>query len=493
ETLYTFWESIDSYNINSQTTNQITFDETEKRTIRIENNYISWISRSEITGESDIYYFNINTNLTTKLASFVSEYDIDGERIVFTNGSWNEPRKLYLYDISSETFTYIEASNPYGMDLDRGYIAWKQNNEIFLYSIPEGTTSQVTNDNEYKQNIILSGEHITWKNHPQSNIYLYDINTQTTTQLTNEDIQWRDVVLESNYLAWVESIKDSNDKVFLYNIEQNETTQIASEEGYLENPDISGEYLAWISDNPGFDNIKLYHPSCNLTQIDTNNLVSKIDLKENFISWISETDVFLYDISLNETTQINQDVGREKYEIATGYENIIWTNNYQTLIIGRPGYDVECDDRSSELIAAAYNNTKIIIYGDHGSPDGWANNLKSGTLEWLPPTFGYSFACSTCNYGDEKTDLFCTNMIRKGSLGYVGAIRTMTGHHFMDEFLNETLFQENTVGKAFQIGKNKELKKDWGTPNLPGSSDDFYGIHDVLIGDPTLKISEATP
>ena len=74
------------------------------------------------------------------------------------------------------------------------------------------------------------------------------------------------------------------------------------------------------------------------------------------------------------------------------------------------------------------------MFADHGNSDVWGGIISSDELEYMPPLFGYSFACSTCSYIEEKSDLFCTNMIRKGAIGYIGANRVMYGHHFLDEF-----------------------------------------------------------
>ena len=46
-----------------------------------------------------------------------------------------------------------------------------------------------------------------------------------------------------------------------------------------------------------------------------------------------------------------------------------------------------------------------------------------------------------------------------------------------------------SIGYAFKMAKNKESRKDWLTPNVEGAEylADEYGVHDLLIGDPSFK------
>jgi hypothetical protein len=151
----------------------------------------------------------------------------------------------------------------------------------------------------------------------------------------------------------------------------------------------------------------------------------------------------------------------------------------------------DCNDQA-RLENAIYNQSNFVMYGDHGFERGWPGlpwKFESSNLDYLPPEFAYSFACSTCGYGPySKANLFCTNMIRKGATGYIGAIEPMYGHHFFNEFLDETLINNQSIGYAFKVGKNKEARFDWKTPNVEGDEylREEYGVHDILIGDPTF-------
>jgi len=159
----------------------------------------------------------------------------------------------------------------------------------------------------------------------------------------------------------------------------------------------------------------------------------------------------------------------------------------QDLIDGVPQeYDTsDCED-SDRLKNSVFYDSGLSIYANHGGPNSWPGfswgGFSSDNLENLPPQFGYSFACSTCAYGYTKANLFCTNMIRRGAIGYIGAVNGIPGHHFLDEFLDEILINNHSIGYAFKIGKNKEPRFDWKTKKTSSS----YGQQDILIGDPTF-------
>ena len=149
----------------------------------------------------------------------------------------------------------------------------------------------------------------------------------------------------------------------------------------------------------------------------------------------------------------------------------------------------DCDSRAEELKEYMFDNSTFSMFGDHGGSTTWVGVVSADELEYLSPQFGYSFACSTCDYGYTKADLFCTNMLRKGAIGYIGAVSGMYGHHFLDEFLEETFVNNKTIGEAFKVGKNKEIVGDWVTQ--PGDNTSryigVYGMHDLLLGDPTFE------
>jgi hypothetical protein len=60
----------------------------------------------------------------------------------------------------------------------------------------------------------------------------------------------------------------------------------------------------------------------------------------------------------------------------------------------------------------------------------------------------------------------------------------MYGHHFLNEFLDENLINNQSIGYAFKVGKNNEVRYDW---LVKVFREDRMGVHDVLIGDPTFE------
>ena len=135
-----------------------------------------------------------------------------------------------------------------------------------------------------------------------------------------------------------------------------------------------------------------------------------------------------------------------------------------------------------------FDNSGFVAFADHAGTEGWSSFVYSNELENLLPQFDYGFGCATCGYRSRKADLFCVSALRKGAIGYMGAVENMYGHHMLNEFLDEILINGESIGYAFKIGKNKEARYDWKTP-VPDVSylRDKYGAHDILIGDPTFK------
>lgn len=193
-------------------------------------------------------------------------------------------------------------------------------------------------------------------------------------------------------------------------------------------------------------------------------------------------------------------------ELSSEYKNYFDTYNYCDATFCKSDDSnciIQCDDKKDELINQLYNSN-FAVFADHGVPNGWIFNpypeniFSSKDIENLPPLFIYTLACSTCDYREAKGDLFCTNMIRNGAVGYIGAVRAMAGNHFLDEFFENAIINKKTVGESFKIGKNKERIGGWETPfndifeMFPEQKELLlrrFGVYDILIGDPTFEVA----
>jgi len=149
----------------------------------------------------------------------------------------------------------------------------------------------------------------------------------------------------------------------------------------------------------------------------------------------------------------------------------------------------------TDSVSEDWKDKSLIFYSDHGM-NNWAG-IKSQDLPYLDNSFVVVVGCLTCSfetnlpsgddydesyleeYGEEywhAKNLFCANAIRKGSIGYIGAVSGAGELSF--HILANMLSSELSIGKAFKNMKNDAMAL------LNGNVYREY----LLIGDPTLKI-----
>ena len=136
-------------------------------------------------------------------------------------------------------------------------------------------------------------------------------------------------------------------------------------------------------------------------------------------------------------------------------------------------------------------NKFYINYFDHGHTGGWTDGLNVIGLNenniWMDSPFIVSEACSTCsfkssyNYGVisyAAKNVFCTNVIRRGAIGHIGAVETASSGDVPSKIFLESLLRGRDFGTSLKqfIKYNLMFK---------GISYDSYHLF-VLIGDPTF-------
>ncbi|MEM0465579.1 MAG: M14 family zinc carboxypeptidase [Candidatus Pacearchaeota archaeon] len=191
-------------------------------------------------------------------------------------------------------------------------------------------------------------------------------------------------------------------------------------------------------------------------------------------------------------------------QIFNRYKNYFYPfeNCNQDLIDGKAqDYGTSDCENVNRLKNNILFNSSMTAYAGHAGLEGWDIDyrmMKTNELIEIPPMFNYAFGCASCSFREASyyssyypgslENLFCANIIRKGSIGYQGAVENMYGNHFLNEIFDEILINNKSIGYAFKVAKNKERRYDWETPLLPNYAQyrDLFGIHDTLIGDPTF-------
>jgi hypothetical protein len=152
-------------------------------------------------------------------------------------------------------------------------------------------------------------------------------------------------------------------------------------------------------------------------------------------------------------------------------------------VLSATGYNTTVTPNGT--IAEDWKNKFFISYNDHGSPI-WAG-IGDNEIPPLENSFILAIACSTCDFKGAvgwQNALFCANAIRKGAIGYIGAVDHASFDKFQG-FWTGIFSQEETIGKAFINQKNSISvfngylydNPSWGTQ-----------AQFLLLGDPTLKL-----
>jgi hypothetical protein len=152
------------------------------------------------------------------------------------------------------------------------------------------------------------------------------------------------------------------------------------------------------------------------------------------------------------------------------------------------GYDTKTTPAGTK--ASDWANRFYISYNDHGSTN-WAG-IASSEIPNLDDSFIITLACLTCKYSTQwnSGDLFCSNVIRKGAIGFIGAT-DVSGYINDIGFMADVFAQGETVGKAFINSKNAVTVADISWENYIEAENYNPMPWYTLIGDPTLKLKTA--
>lgn len=129
-----------------------------------------------------------------------------------------------------------------------------------------------------------------------------------------------------------------------------------------------------------------------------------------------------------------------------------------------------------------FRNKLIISYSGHGSRFGFVGantNFFRQNQIWLNNTMIASGACSTCAYNVRPSNsmLFCSEMIRRGAIAYVGATDTVGHNTPVQLTFMYWLSKGKDIGNAFKDATNSHFS----------DRSYKYSPHLILLGDPTFN------
>ena len=145
----------------------------------------------------------------------------------------------------------------------------------------------------------------------------------------------------------------------------------------------------------------------------------------------------------------------------------------------------------TNVLPDRWENKDLIIYEDHGAWN-WAGIL-SNDIPYLSNTFVMASASATCGWGYRLAyptpgqSLFCSQVLRKGGLGYIGSV-AIDGQLDTWNMMSELFAEDNTIGMAIKNNRNLMITSLYQLPTLGlnVAQPNEYNPY-ILVGDPTFK------
>jgi len=177
------------------------------------------------------------------------------------------------------------------------------------------------------------------------------------------------------------------------------------------------------------------------------------------------------------------------------YENLSYyvdEKGYEKVVNG-DSYYYASKINETQLMQSSEDNF-LITYGDHAWTNGWSyfniNTLRSNRI-WLDSPLIFSEGCGTCAFDKsyQKTDLFCSEVIRRGAVAFFGATTDASATNWDPNqmFYNE-LISNIDIGTASKNVRNRAITQAY--PISASMNGGFLGPYDswnILIGDPTFN------
>jgi len=136
-----------------------------------------------------------------------------------------------------------------------------------------------------------------------------------------------------------------------------------------------------------------------------------------------------------------------------------------------------------------YDDSNLIIYYNHGSKTAFSMLISSYDFSsnniYLNNPIIMNVACLTCCWSGNPNS-FCVQNIRRGALGFQGAVDISYWNKEFDDILNGFVLEGKSIGTAYKEARNQDYKDNIYNFCLGLRGDIFY----AWIGDPTIKFDE---
>jgi hypothetical protein len=140
-------------------------------------------------------------------------------------------------------------------------------------------------------------------------------------------------------------------------------------------------------------------------------------------------------------------------------------------------------------IKQIYDDMNLIIYYNHGNTDGIVKIMSSTVMKnddiYLNNPIIIDVACATC-YWSRSYSLFCAQTMKRGALGFQGAVDVSYWNREFDETLNGFFLEGKAIGTAYKESRNVDYELDWYNYCKGARGDIYYAWR----GDPTITYYE---
>jgi len=252
-------------------------------------------------------------------------------------------------------------------------------------------TVQITTDPNHQLNPDIYGDIIVWTDNRNGNsdIYMYDLSTDQETQITTDTASQSGPSIYGNKIVWTDN-RNGNSDIYMYDLSTDQETQITTDTASQSGPSIYGNKIVWTDfRNDNFDpnafyliitynyDIYLYDLSTNQeTQITTSGRTQDnphiYGDKITFQSGGGEGDsyILMYDLSTNQETQISE--GEISWKVSSPFiygNKIVWqTNRFDNIFNIDYDWDIDMYDLSTgqytRITTDLPTQTAPAIYGD---------------------------------------------------------------------------------------------------------------------------------
>ncbi|MBL7058908.1 hypothetical protein ISS08_00435 [Candidatus Pacearchaeota archaeon] len=213
-------------------------------------------------------------------------------------------------------------------------------------------------------------------------------------------------------------------------------------------------------------------------------------------SYVSRV-LFYPDLALSSKFAMLVPHGQSSPEEAIGGKMQLKPNEELLESLGMKSGSIYLDETNYDLFPLQVLEDKMIIsYSGHGAPSGLQDGIGTFSIRsediWLSPSLMLVEGCLTCAYegiwpGNKREDLFCTNILRRGSLGYIGAVDESGSTNSLSKYLIENLVEGNSFGEMIKKIKHFESSVIGGCREGQNVYAPFCEPYYILIGDHTIN------